>query len=66
MVPRHEVMSGAEEEKVLKSLGITKEKLPRIKVTDPQCKRLGAKVGDVVRIMRGDLGECDYYRRVVK
>jgi len=66
LVPKHEVIPKAEEEKLYESLGIKKVQLPKIKVTEPQCKLLGAKVGDVVKITRTDMGTNLYYRRVVK
>ena len=66
MVPKHEILPKGEAEKVLASLGIAEAHLPKIEVTDPQCKHLGAKVGDVIRIHRTDMGPNTYYRRVVK
>jgi len=66
LVPKHELLSKEEEEKLLASLGIKKTQLPKIKVTDPQCKLLGAKIGDVIKIHRTDMGPNFYYRRVVK
>ena len=65
-VPKHEILPKGEEEKLLASLAVVKENLPRIKVTDPQCKALGAKVDDIIRIKRTDMGPNTYYRRVVK
>ena len=66
LVPKHEVMAKADEDKLLADWKIEKNQLPRIKVNDPQCKRLEAKVGDVVKITRTDMGDNVYYRRVVK
>lgn len=66
LVPKHEILGKGEEEKLLASTGIKKTHLPKIKVTDPQCKRLGAKVGDVLLVSRTDMGANPYYRRVVK
>ncbi|VVC72057.1 DNA-directed RNA polymerase subunit H [uncultured archaeon] len=66
LVPKHEVISKSEEDKLLEAIGIRKQQLPKLKVTDPQCKLLGAKIGDVVKISRTDMGPNYYYRRVVK
>lgn len=66
MVPEHEIISKAEEQKMLAVYGIKKEMLPKLKVTDPQAKRLGAKIGDVVKITRKDTCVNIAYRLVVK
>jgi DNA-directed RNA polymerase subunit H len=65
-VPKHEILGKDEEAKALESLGIRKAQLPKIKVTDPQCKLLGAKIGDVLSISRTEPSPNTYYRRVVK
>ncbi len=67
LVPKHEVLSKEEAEEVLKTLGIRKEQLPKIKVTDPIAKEIGAKVGDIVRIIRDSptAGKSIAYRLVV-
>ena len=67
LVPAHEVLPKAEVENVLAKFGLRKEQLPKIKLNDPQAKRLGAKVGDIVKITRKDIvGENLYFRLVVK
>ena len=66
MVPEHSMLPKGEEEKVLTALGLKRENLPKIKVTDPQCKSLDAKVGEIVRIKRKDTCENTAYRLVVK
>lgn len=66
MVPEHEILSKAEEGKVLALFGIKREMLPKLKVTDPQAKRIGAKVGDVVKITRKDTCVNVAYRLVIK
>jgi DNA-directed RNA polymerase subunit H len=42
--------------------------LPYIKVTDPAARTIGAKPGDLVRIIRKSqtAGESDFYRYVVE
>jgi len=52
LVPKHEVLSKEEAEEVLKMLGIRPEQLPKIRADDPIAKEIGAKVGDIVRIIR--------------
>jgi DNA-directed RNA polymerase subunit H len=66
-VPLHELLSNAEAEKVLKSLNAKAENLPKILESDPQAKKLGAKVGAIVKISREDAGnEYEYYRLVIR
>uniref|UniRef100_A0A7C2N978 DNA-directed RNA polymerase subunit Rpo5 n=1 Tax=Archaeoglobus fulgidus TaxID=2234 RepID=A0A7C2N978_ARCFL len=67
LVPKHEVLSKEEAEELLKILGIGKEQLPKIKAEDPIVKEIGAKPGDIVRIIRKSLtaGESVFYRLVV-
>jgi DNA-directed RNA polymerase subunit H len=55
-------------EELLQNYSITKEKLPLIKVTDPIVKAIGAKPGQVLKIVRREspAGEGVVYRLVVK
>jgi DNA-directed RNA polymerase subunit H len=55
-------------ERLLKAYDITKEKLPLIRVADPIVKAIGAKPGQVLKIVRKDspAGEGIVYRLVVK
>ncbi|GBC69939.1 hypothetical protein HRbin01_01646 [archaeon HR01] len=66
LVPKHELLSESEAEELLKRLNITKQQLPYILVSDPVVKRLGAKVGDIIRITRHSetAGTAVYYRVV--
>ncbi|ADB58036.1 DNA-directed RNA polymerase subunit H [Archaeoglobus profundus] len=67
LVPKHELLSEEEKEEVLKLLGIKPEQLPKIRVDDPIAKEIGAKVGDIVRIIRESptAGVSITYRYVV-
>ncbi len=67
LVPKHEVLSKEEAEELLRSLGIKKEQLPKIKATDPIAKEIGAKVGDIVKITRESptAGRSIAYRLVI-
>ncbi len=67
LVPKHELLSKEEAEELLKVLGVKKEALPKIRADDPIAKEIGAKPGDIVRIIREDtvFGKSIYYRLVV-
>jgi len=67
LVPKHEILSEEEKQKLLESLGAGLEQLPKIRKTDPIIKLLGGKPGDVVRIYRKSptAGTSIYYRVVV-
>ncbi len=67
LVPKHELLSEEEAEKILETLKLNKEQLPKIKVDDPIAKEIGAKVGDIIRIERESptSGRSIAYRLVV-
>ena len=46
---------------------LTKEQIPKILITDPCVKRIGAKVRDIIKIVRESptAGVSDFYRIVV-
>ena len=68
LVPKHVLLSKEEAEEVLKKLGITREHLPKIKASDPIAQLLGAKPGDIVKIIRDSpsAGKSIAYRVVVE
>ncbi len=68
LVPKHVLLSEEERKEVLKEYRATLKQLPRMLASDPVAKLLGAKPGDVVKIIRKSptAGENVYYRVVVK
>lgn len=66
LVPKHAIMPRAEVESFLKKYSKLIEQLPRISRNDPVALELGARRGDVVKIIRDSLtaGKCVYYRVV--
>ncbi len=71
LVPRHEVLSLDERDEVLKRYRVKPYQLPRIKASDPAAVLIGAKPGDIVKIMRKDVEKGTekgyiHYRYVVE
>jgi DNA-directed RNA polymerase subunit H len=67
LVPKHEILAKSKHDEILSSLGIEAQKLPKIKMQDPQVRLLGAKEGDIIKITREDATKENlYYRLVVK
>ena len=68
LVPHHEILSAEEVEKLLKVYRVKKEDLPQILDTDPVVKAIGAKEGDVIKIIRRSptAGVSIAYRLVVR
>jgi DNA-directed RNA polymerase subunit H (RpoH/RPB5) len=66
-VPTHTIAKKEEINLVLEHYGISKPQLPRILREDPAVKVLGAKAGQVIRIVRESptAGTTYYYRLVV-
>jgi DNA-directed RNA polymerase subunit H len=67
LVPKHEVLSESEGEKVLEMFKLTKDQLPKILISDPCAKRISAKVGDIIKITRESptAGLSEFYRVVI-
>jgi DNA-directed RNA polymerase subunit H len=68
MVPDHQIMTEEELTGLLSLYKITSEQLPRIYHDDPAVKTIGAKPGDVIRIIRTShtAGRAESYRLVIK
>lgn len=52
LVPKHELLTKEEALKVLRELGVRPEQLPWIRASDPVAKLLGAKPGDIIKVIR--------------
>ncbi|MFH0971668.1 MAG: DNA-directed RNA polymerase subunit RpoH/Rpb5 C-terminal domain-containing protein [Candidatus Micrarchaeota archaeon] len=65
-LPKHAIASEEEVGELLEKFRITKERLPIMKSDDAAAKALGAKAGDVVKIIRaGEGGKDELYFRLV-
>uniref|UniRef100_A0A7C3ZEN4 DNA-directed RNA polymerase subunit H n=1 Tax=Archaeoglobus fulgidus TaxID=2234 RepID=A0A7C3ZEN4_ARCFL len=67
LVPKHEVLSKEEAEELFKKYLELEKSSFQIKAEDPIVKEIGAKPGDIIRIIRKSLtaGESVFYRLVV-
>lgn len=52
LVPKHEILTPEEREKILAQYRVQPHQLPQIKASDPAVKAIGAKPGDILRITR--------------
>jgi len=68
LVPKHEILTEKEKKKVLEQYRVQPYQLPQIKASDPAVKVIGAKPGDILRIIRKSptAGEHIAYRYVVE
>lgn len=68
LVPKHEILTQKEREQVLAQYKVQPYQLPQIKASDPAVKIIGAKPGDILRIIRksSTAGEHIAYRYVVE
>ncbi|MDH7606708.1 MAG: DNA-directed RNA polymerase subunit H [Candidatus Bathyarchaeota archaeon] len=68
LVPKHEILTPEERETVLAQYRVKPYQLPQIKASDPAVKAIGAKPGDILRIIRKSptAGEHIAYRYVVE
>ncbi len=67
LVPKHEILSATEKEQILAQYKVHPYQMPQIKANDPAVKVIGAKPGDVLKIIRKSqtAGEHIAYRYVV-
>jgi DNA-directed RNA polymerase subunit H (RpoH/RPB5) len=67
-VPKHEILSAGEKEKLLHQLKVTSSALPQILTSDPVVRIIGAKAGEIVKITRKSqtAGSTIVYRLVVR
>jgi DNA-directed RNA polymerase subunit H len=68
LVPRHEILTEKEKTQLLEKYKVKPYQMPQITSTDPAVKAIGAKPGDVLRIIRksSTAGEHLAYRYVVE
>ncbi len=68
LVPRHEILSEKEQKQLLAQYKIQPYQMPQVKSSDPAVKAIGAKPGDLLRIIRksSTAGEHIAYRYVVE
>jgi DNA-directed RNA polymerase subunit H len=68
LVPMHEILGEKEKEQLLAQYKIQPYQMPQIKSTDPAVKAIGAKPGDVLKIVRksSTAGKHIAYRYVVE
>jgi DNA-directed RNA polymerase subunit H len=68
LVPRHEILTEKEKEHLLMQYKLQPYQLPQIKSADPAVKVIGARPGDILRVIRKSqtAGEHIAYRYVVE
>lgn len=68
LVPRHEILTEEEKEQLLVNYKVHAYQLPQISSLDPCVKAIGAKPGDILRVIRKSptAGEHTSYRYVVE
>lgn len=68
LVPKHEILTPEEKEEVLRKYRVKPYQLPLLRTSDPVSKVIGAKPGDLVRIIRKSptAGEHISYRYVIE
>jgi DNA-directed RNA polymerase subunit H len=68
LVPEHTILKDSEKKQVLEKFNITPEQLPKILKNDPAAKEIGAKEGDIIKIIRKSptAGRTTYYRLIIK
>jgi len=68
LVPRHEILTEKEKNQLITQYKVHPYQLPQIISTDPTVKAIGAKPGDILRIIRksSTAGEHIAYRYVIE
>lgn len=68
LVPKHIILKECEVKDLMEKYNISPNQLPKIFTNDAVIKSIGAKAGDVIKIIRKSptAGESVYYRIVVK
>ncbi|MGD0330067.1 MAG: DNA-directed RNA polymerase subunit H [Nitrososphaeria archaeon] len=68
LVPKHEILSAEEAQKILDTFHIKPHQLPYIFSLDPAIRELGVKPGDIIKITRKSevSGVVSYYRYVIE
>jgi DNA-directed RNA polymerase subunit H len=68
LVPKHELLTPEERMKILTEYRVQPYQLPQIRAADPAAKAIGARPGDIVRIIRDSptAGKYISYRYVVE
>ena len=68
LVPKHILLKPEEASKILEQYHIKPYQLPYIKSSDPAARKVGAKTGDIIKVIRKSptAGESDFYRYVVE
>jgi len=68
LVPEHKILSEEEKEEVLKKFNLTPDQLPQIMNDDPVPASIGAKPGQILKIVRKShtAEEAVIYRLVVE
>ena len=68
LVPEHTIISEEEKKQIFKKYNITPDQLPQIMNTDPVSNSIGAKPGQIIKIIRKShtAGEAVIYRLVVE
>ncbi|MGB9675469.1 MAG: DNA-directed RNA polymerase subunit H [Candidatus Nanoarchaeia archaeon] len=65
LVPEHQILTKEEVQALLERYNISPLQLPVLLSSDPIAKAIGAKPGDIVKIIRkSPTGKYPYYRRV--
>ncbi len=68
LVPKHEIVTPEERQKLLDQYRVQPYQLPRLLSSDPAVKVIGARTGDIVRVIRNSptAGKYVSYRYVVE